>query len=190
MTNLNIMSYPWENHEFYTKWLAQTFFYVRHSTRLTSLAAGHCDFTEVGQVWHERFVEHSREERGHERLAAQDLAVLGYDVESDFVEFMSTRRLYSGYYYTNEPHLLMGYILALEETAAEFGPALLPVVKAAHGSKTTHFLAVHAKDDVEHVSAAHELVEMLPLAKINEVYESKRGALEAYKRLLENCAGR
>jgi len=30
---------PWENQSFYAEWLAQTYFYVRHSTRLLCLAA-------------------------------------------------------------------------------------------------------------------------------------------------------
>ena len=69
---------PWSNREFYGLWLTQTYHFVRHSTRLVTLASSRLPLDLEGL--RRRFVEHAKEEWGHERLAANDLKNLDFDL--------------------------------------------------------------------------------------------------------------
>src|SRR5262245_13457821 len=68
-------SFPWAHREAYAAWLAQTYYYVSHSTRLLALAASR--YTVADDAFHLRCLEHLREEKSHEKLATADLKALG-----------------------------------------------------------------------------------------------------------------
>ncbi len=152
-------SMPWDNKEFYANYLAQTFYYVRHSTRLLATSAGRLDY-ENQQPLHLRFLKHLGEEANHERLAINDLKALGYTVE-DFKELNSTRFFYESQYYKIEhknPLALMGYILYLEVLAQNICPPLAKKLTALYGKKAATFLLVHGEEDPHHVEEAQKLL--------------------------------
>ena len=114
-----IRNYPWENKRAYAEFLAQTYYYICHSTRL--LAASAARFSQEDQGMHKRFLLHTDEENSHELLALRDLQKLGFSIK-DFPEMAQTRILYEVQYYKVEhcdPAALMGYILALETLAGK-----------------------------------------------------------------------
>ncbi|HWU44947.1 MAG TPA: hypothetical protein VN132_15950, partial [Bdellovibrio sp.] len=49
--------YPWEDKNFYCAWLAQTTYYVRHSTRLLALGGALAPLQQ--QELHNRFLKHA-----------------------------------------------------------------------------------------------------------------------------------
>ncbi len=62
-----ILKMPWAENEYYCFWLAQSYYYIRNSTRLLASAAANFDVDR--QDLFNRFVSHLREENGHEKLA-------------------------------------------------------------------------------------------------------------------------
>lgn len=152
-------SMPWENIEFYANYLAQTFYYVRHSTRLLALSASRLNY-EKEQNFHLRFLKHLGEEANHERLAINDLKALGYSPQ-DYPELNSTRFFYECQYYKIEhtdPLALMGYILYLEVLAQNIAPLLAKKLTAIYGKKAVTFLMVHGEEDPHHVEEAQKLL--------------------------------
>ena len=67
-------SFPWESQKAYEYWLAQTFFFVKHSTRLLAMGSAFSGFEH--EDIHRRMIDHLKEEQGHEYLAVNDLKVL------------------------------------------------------------------------------------------------------------------
>ena len=176
----------WENRTVYADFLAQTYHYVRHSTRLLALASSRFEFSE--NAAHYRFLKHVSEEESHEKLALKDLQALGRNL-GDFREAVSTRAFYQTQYYSIEhlsPWSLLGYILALECSAASAGPAMFARVTAAHGKNCGLFLRVHAGEDVEHVKQAFKLLENLDARVINLVESSAELSCTLYANLLRD----
>ncbi|MGZ3787544.1 MAG: iron-containing redox enzyme family protein [Bacteriovorax sp.] len=168
-----INSCQWNNKEFYADYVAQTFYYVRHSTRLLALAASRLNY-ENEQNLHLRFIKHLGEESNHEKLALNDLKNLGYAKE-DFPELSSTRLLYEPQYYKIEhenPLALMGYILYLEALAQKACPPLAKKITDHYGAKTATFLHVHGEEDPKHVAEAVKLIGSLDGANLKAVHEN------------------
>lgn len=166
-------SLPWDNKEFYANYLAQTFYYVRHSTRLLATSAGRLTY-EGQQDLHLRFLKHLSEEANHERLATNDLKALGYKIE-DFKELNTTRFFYEGQYYKIEhkdPLALMGYILYLEVLAQNICPPLAKKLTALYGKKAATFLLVHGEEDPHHVEEAQKLLASLPTPALTIITEN------------------
>lgn len=153
---------PWENKEFYASYLAQTFYYVRHSTRMLAISAGRLNYEEQ-QNLHLRFLKHLGEEANHERLAINDLKALGYTV-NDFPELNATRCFYEPQYFKIEhqgPLALMGYILYLEVLAQNICPPLAKKLTGLYGKKAATFLLVHGEEDPHHVDEAQKMLATL-----------------------------
>lgn len=147
---------PFENPSVYAGWLAQTYYFVCHSTRLLSLAASRFDVTQ--DELHYRFIDHCKEEKAHEKIAIKDIEGVGFKFE-DFYELPQTQGFYQSQYYWIErvnPASFFGYILALEGGAILFGKKLAERVAKVHGKKPTQFLAVHANEDIGHLKKAFE----------------------------------
>src|SRR4051812_18758279 len=111
--------YPWHDPYAYGLYLAQTYFYVCHSTRLLAFSAGIMKTPDT--PFHRRFLEHASEEKGHEMMLLNDLAKLGFKI-TDFTEMPETRMFWEPQFYKiqhNDPLSVMGYIIALEAIAAE-----------------------------------------------------------------------
>jgi thiaminase len=153
--------FPWQEKEPYANFLAQTFYYVRHSTRLLALAAGR--IAPGDRKSFDRFIKHIGEERNHEELARRDIGNLGYDLDA-IPEMPCTRMLWEPQYYKVEhesPMALLGYILMLEMLAANEGGEVVKVISEAHGADCLSFLQLHGQEDVKHVQEAIKLAESL-----------------------------
>ena len=119
-----MLQYPWEDPYAYAMWLAQTYYMVSHSTRLVALA-GAC--VKLGsEKLHARFVDHSREERGHQAVCVSDIQALGFEL-NDFPKTFQAQAMYQIQYYWIQfqgAASFFGYTLALECLAEQFGPQL------------------------------------------------------------------
>ncbi|MEY4513589.1 MAG: hypothetical protein RLZZ450_5711 [Pseudomonadota bacterium] len=154
-------AFPWRERQAYGDWLAQTYFYVRHSTRLLAAAAGRFPQGDRGDALHYRFASHIAEEKRHERLAVHDLQQLGLAL-SQFPERHATRLFYEPQYYKLEhesPATLFGYILPLEAIGPAYGKQVCSMVVAEFGPKCDAFLRVHAEEDDDHIAKALRLLE-------------------------------
>ncbi|MBY0414580.1 MAG: iron-containing redox enzyme family protein [Bdellovibrionales bacterium] len=177
---------PWDNIDFYANYLAQTFYYVRHSTRLLATSAGRLSY-ENQQMLHLRFLKHLGEEANHERLALNDLKFLGYKIE-DFKEMNSTRFFYEPQYFKIEhidPLALMGYILYLEVLAQHICPPLSKKLTTLYGKKASTFLLVHGEEDPHHVEEAQKLLATLPPASIAIITENLLQSSEAFNMMFK-----
>lgn len=184
-TRCAVRQFPWEDRGSYANWLAQTALMVSHSTRLTTLAAAHCPASQTRL--HHRLIDHSREERGHELLAASDLEELGLKVE-DFPRLPSAAALVQIQYYWIQHRgaiSLYGYILSLECMSRELGPEVLGRVSSAHGDRASRFIQLHAKDDIEHVDRAFKQLDAIPERERSLVVENLELSAALYRRLLE-----
>lgn len=157
----NYRHFPWSNKLAYAEYLAQTYYYVSHSTRL--LAAAAARFSQADQAFHRRFLKHTDEENSHELLALRDLQKLGYKLE-DFPELPQTRTFYEIQYYKIEhcdPAALLGYILALETLAGRELQETKSKLLDFYGKDCVKFIQVHADEDPDHIQKALEVVDAL-----------------------------
>jgi len=151
-----VLSFPWRNRAAYADWLAQTYFHVRHSTRLLAASAARFPHDDAGNALHQRFSAHIGEEKSHELLAAHDIKALGLKLE-DFPERYATRMFYEPQYYKIEhqdPCALFGYILQLEGITVSRGKWVLAHLDEAYGRSAGTFMRVHAEEDVDHLDRA------------------------------------
>lgn len=183
-TSRVILSYPWHNAQAYGMWLAQTYCMVNHSTRLVALAGA---YSPIGQEsLHHRFVDHSREERGHEKICVSDIKELGYELR-DFPKLPPSEAMYQIQYYWIQhrgPTSFFGYTLALECLAEYFGPQIFKMCCDAHGPKAAKFLKLHSEADVEHVESAFEQIDKLPVQELELVRENLLLSSETYRWML------
>jgi hypothetical protein len=185
----SIDRFPWENRRAYGDWLAQTFYYVRHSTRLLAAAAARFPNDERGDALHRRFAAHMAEEKKHERLCVHDLAAIGFALDS-FPERSATRMFYEPQYFKIEhqaPTALFGYILPLEALGPAHGARLIARVTSAHGETCTAFLRLHAAEDVAHVEKAFALVHSLPDQDVLRIEANVEQTTAAYVGMLDAC---
>ena len=156
-----IDNFPWTDPTAYASWLGQTYYYAEKSTRILALASAHFPLTE--NKFHARFIDHAREEKGHERLLINDLKGLNKEL-NQIPELPEMSAFYQCLYYWIEhinPVGIFGWVLCLEGLAVKRGPQLYEKVLKAHGPKATTFLKVHANEDVEHLATAFDLLNSL-----------------------------
>jgi hypothetical protein len=185
-----LLGFPWEHKQAYAAWLTQTFFYVRHSTRLLAAAAARFSLDNRGNAFHLRFGAHIGEERSHEKLALHDLKQLGASTDA-LRELSSTRMFYETQYYKInyvDPFALYGYILMLEATGPVCGGEIVERVTRAHGPKCATFLKLHAEEDVDHVQRALEMVAELDPATHEIVLQNLHQSARAYCLMLLEIA--
>jgi hypothetical protein len=142
--------YPWDNKEAYAWWLSQTYYFVRHTTVLLSLAAA--KFGHQSRARHYATFHHIREEMNHDLMPLDDLKGLGTDI-SKYPELEETSAFYqSQYYFVQQVHpvALYGYALALEGLASKKLPALYERLKKLYGEKAVKFIKVHGVVDQDH----------------------------------------
>lgn len=183
----NIYSCNWSNKDFYSDYVAQTFYYVRHSTRLLALCASRLNY-ETEQPIHLRFIKHLGEEFNHEKLATNDLKNLGVHV-NDFPELITTRLLYEPQYYKIEherPLALMGYVLYLEALAQKLSPIVAKEISNKYGPKTATFFQVHGEEDPKHVAEAVKLISSLSEADLISIENNLIQSSEIYNMLIHD----
>lgn len=183
-----IRDYPWSNKEFYAAWLSQSFFYSRQVTRLLLSAASRFDL-ERGHL-HKRFVDHAREEKGHEILATRDVADLGYRIE-DIGEFSITRAFYQSQYFAVQsisPEALFGWILPLEGLAIAWGKEVRTLVKSQNEDRPTRFLDIHVDEDPDHVEKAMEILTSCELSRHEKaILDNMDFTVDLYFEILDGC---
>jgi hypothetical protein len=176
----------WEDKAVYAEYVAQTFYYCAHTTRLLAVAGAL--FGVDREKLHQRFLKHAAEERGHQLLAVRDLAKLGHSLE-DFPELPLTSALYETQYHRImriNPLTLFGYILALEGNAVAYGPMVYDTVRKAHGDGPASFLRVHAEEDPDHLDTAFTMVSALSTDEQRLVLENTKYSLAMYDAFLRS----
>ncbi len=183
----DLSQFPWEDKAAYATWLAQTWYFVKQSTRLLALAAAQCELSEVDL--HRRFLSHLKEETGHEILAEQDLKFLGYH-PSELVEFNVTKAFYqTQYYYLHQfgSYHLMGWICFLEGIASRFG-GVATQRASVHGAQAVRFLKLHGEEDVEHINSAFKVIKLFNQQQSTYVLNSFLESAERYQAMLATAA--
>lgn len=177
--------FPWEDKNCYSLWLAQTFYFVSHSTRLLATASGRFP---IGQdTLHYRFAKHIVEESKHERLALADINNLGKDI-TNLPELSQTSAFYQTQYYWIEhisPISFYGYILLLEGSAVRKGPYATERIHRTLGDKCTSFLKVHGAEDIEHLEEAFDQLEKLDPASLQLIEKNLILSCDIYCSILE-----
>ena len=175
---------PWTNKEFYKNWLAQSFYYTTHSTRMLAFAAGWSPAGE--QNYYRRSLAHIREEQSHDLIAVRDLEKLGSQREK-YAELEICRSLWEPQFYKMQrnPKILLGYILALENLAVMTFPKLNQVLQETYGKEACHFVRVHAEDDPDHVEEAVRQIEACTADEQEEILKNFNQTCVAYRLLLE-----
>lgn len=190
--NLNVMNdlvltLPWHEPVFYGNWLAQTYFYARHTTRLLAMAAAHSPLGE-GE-YHTRFLEHAHEEKGHEKLLLNDMKFIGFQLD-DTRETAAAAALYQTQFYHIQnlsPRIFMGYVLALEAFAARCGAGMNERIEKAHTARGASFIRVHAQEDLDHTAKALEKIAKLPEPVLTEAIANMEQTFERYRMMLREC---
>jgi len=155
----SILKLDWKNKKVYGDFLAQTYFHIRHSTRL--LAAAAARFPVEQENLHLQCMKHAAEERSHERLSLADLNSLGFSL-NDFPELPATKSLYRSNYYLIEhegPLSLFGYAYFLEWIAVAAGGKVIESAESFHGKKSIAHMHVHTNEDPEHIKVYEKQLE-------------------------------
>lgn len=179
------MSLPWGDLAFYKSWLAQSYYFVRHSTRLLAIASSQARFDQP--QLHVRMAQHISEEAFHEKLAERDLSQLGFKI-SDIEEKAITKAFYRNQYYGIENSgscYLLGYILFLEWMAVRSGPQVCERLSEGVDIKAQSFLRVHAEEDKDHVEKAIQQISGLRGADLEMALESFSVSSELYEKMLQ-----
>jgi thiaminase len=178
----------WDDKKKYGAFLAHTYYYVCHSTRLLALAASRFPLNQ--DKLHYRFLAHISEETRHEILATKDLENLGFKI-GDFPETPATQAFYQCQYFQIE-HLssasFLGYVLMLEGLAVEKGAWLCERVTKKHGTKAAAFLKVHANEDIEHLEKAFDQIKHLGEIEKSHVSNNLILSCHLYNAVLEGLS--
>lgn len=189
--NINVickqfLNSDWEDTSFYSEYLAQSFHYICHSTKLLALAIAHSN--ENQKAFYRRSVKHISEEDGHQYLAETDLKRLGMKLSS-FKENDATKLLWEPQYYkiSQINTSILGYILGLECIAVKTFDEIYARVKTAHGDKASSFIRVHAEEDPGHVEQA-----IAELSRLNEservvVNQNYQQTILAFGQMIQSC---
>ena len=185
-----IDGFPWESKVAYADWLAQTYYYVRHTTRLLAASAARFPFGDVGNALHHRFAAHMNEEKKHELLAIHDLQQIGESI-GKLPERSPTRAFYEAQYFKIEhifPTALFGYILPLESLGPACGARIIERVTQAHGSKCISFLRLHSSEDVAHLEKALAMIAGVSREEQVAIEDNMRQTTWCYCALLSDIA--
>lgn len=178
---------PWETKEWYAEYLAQTFYYITHTTKLLKFAADHAKNPELKEC----LMHHVSEENGHEHWAAKDLKNLGYDLKQ-FAESKLTADLYGRIYdgiKKHGPAPIIGYAMALEGMSANACPKVAPILIKKYGEKCSTFIKNHAVIDQEHAKEGVNILAFFNEKEMEIIAEYIDLSTKAYTEFL-NSIGR
>jgi len=145
---------PWNDKNFYSEWLAQTYFMVAQTPRLICLAAARFGIEE--DSLHRSMVNHFSDEDKHEYVILDDLKNLGFSIE-DFSENPETQLIHQKLFYSIDridPVAIFGRILFLEMLAASIDEKFLSKIEPFYRAEQYNFLRIHLEEDIEHVKKA------------------------------------
>lgn len=167
----------------YANWLAQTYYFVCHSTPLLGYALPHLH----NEGLRRHFEKHLGEEAKHDLLLVKDLERMGLK-PTDFEELSSTKAFYHSQYYRisfEGGTSLLGYILFLEGLAA-FWANEIPVQYKDQYKNSLLFLKVHGEEDPHHVSEAISAIENLSAREQEHILENLEYSYEIYQQMLHD----
>lgn len=174
----------WEDKMAYGLWLKQTYNMVNYSTRLVALAGAWADLDV--EFLHNRYVDHSREERGHPILCVRDLECLGYNLDT-FPTLYESEAMYQCQYFWilhREPASFFGYTLSLETLAIKFCDEVYARLCKAHGKNAATFLKLHSGADIDHLQSAYKAISQLNDTQIEMALENLKLSCEIYRGML------
>ena len=175
-----------ENTEVYCEYLAQTYFFATHTVRLLSYAAS--KMRDSDRAFQKRFIEHCQEEADHDLILIADLKKFNKEI-TDFEELPEIGLMWQSQYHLidEDPLIFMGYIIALEEIAANFGTAACEKVKSFHG-KGYQFLKVHGEEDVDHIEHAYNVISQLDDVRKKKILKNAEQTFFAYNSMVFSLA--
>lgn len=168
--------------DIFGEWLAQTYFFVRHSTALLGHAMPHLRNDELRH----HFEKHMGEETRHDLLALKDIERLGKNIR-DFREMNLTKAFYHSQYYRitfEHGTALLGYILFLEGLAVTWGKVVYEELKDIHKNSML-FIKVHVEEDVHHLEGAIETIMKLSPEEQECIRDNLKFTNEMYRRILQ-----
>lgn len=167
--------------DFYCEWLAQTYYFVRHSTALLGYSMPH--LKNDGLRHH--FEHHLGEEQRHDLIALKDLEKMGRQI-SDYEESVMTQAFYQSQYYRisfEGGTSLLGYILFLEGLAVVWGKCVYEDIKDIHKGAAL-FLKVHAEEDPHHLESAIETILKLSTSEQEVILRNLRYSHQIYETII------
>jgi hypothetical protein len=183
-----VRRFPWQAESAYAEFLAQTYYYVGHSTRLLAASAARLGVED--EKLHHRFLKHTAEERSHHLLASHDLDKLGYAL-ANFPELPTTAAMYECQYFRIEhrdPTALFGYILALEGLSVAYGREVYESALKGFNERACTFLKVHVEEDIEHLETAFSYIETLSETKQMLIRQNLVHSCHLYNVFLDGIA--
>lgn len=182
---------PWQDPNFYKNYLAQTFYYVSYSTRLLCLSGGSVGIDKKGWDYHNRCIQHIREEFNHHLMAKKDLENMGSSLEK-YAELPSTKTFYQLQFHkiqNESPYALLGYILFLEGMATLAKPVIGRLTEL-YGKKCCTFLGAHYEldsGDDGHYEKAIEQIESLGEADKKACLDSFFQSADCFLSMMQAC---
>ncbi len=184
--------FPWQNREAYCMWLTQTYYLVRHTTRLLCLAAAKTPIEN--REMHYEWLTHLKEEKNHDLPILKDLKALGRTIEGA-VEFEETQLLINNQYHwlsVGTDVSLLGYALMLEGLSVKCIPSMLKSLEAAELENASSFIKLHGHIVEGHYPAGLDLLTKITSPKIqNEIMDNlKQTSLiysKIYRRISESA---
>lgn len=187
-TRQKVLSYDWQNKVFYTGWVGQIYHFLCHSTRMIPFAASQFDQTD--EVYFNRCIEHSHEEKGHQMMAINDLKALGsYPLEHPMLP--PTEQLYAYPYFVIEkedPIAIFGISAYMEGLSIEMGKPVTEKVIQAFGKRAASFLISHTHDDEDHIQEVFGALQSMPATRLNVVQRVFSGSNDNFLKTLELLA--
>ena len=182
--NKELINFPWGNKKCYTHWLAQTYFYVRHTTCFLALSADGWGVKNRDKQY--QALSHLRQELAHDLLLLEDLQALGDSIQNHN-EWPETQAFYQTQYYWIEretPAAHLGYAYLLEGVAHFAGPTICKELSKAYGPIGASFLNVHAEEDALHFEDGLNFLEKFSDVELKAFRECLRQADLIYRLIL------
>lgn len=176
---------PWKDRQAYAQWLAQTYYFVNHTTVLLAMSAAKHGVAPSRKD-HEEVLKHLRQETGHEKLALNDIKALGCDI-TDFPEYLETAVFYQAQYYWIDrfgPLAYTGYVLLLEGLAAKHAKTIVQMVEPEFGKTAISFLKVHLEVDDDHFDEGLKRLAMAPTEVVEMILKNLEQSQLLYQNIL------
>lgn len=182
-TQEKLLQMPWEDLNFYSAWLAQQYFLVRHTPRLLVACAARCSIEETAGFT--QALGHLKEEAGHDLWLLQDLRNLGFEI-GQFTSFPLTEALIQMQYYQIQVYgavALLGYAHYLELLSVVAAEQIAERVENRFGPRTAVFLRGHATADVKHTEQTWNLMQSFAEQDSRNVAENLRISSALYQKI-------
>lgn len=176
--------FPWTDKQAYASWLAQTYFFVKHTTIFIALTGARLGFEN--RELHYGVLDHFQGEKNHDLVALNDLKALGHSID-EFEEFLETSAFYqTQYYFIDHVHPIahLGFATFLEGLAAQFGEEIADKLEGAFGKKANRFIAIHAVEDQDHFEKGCQQLEKVSGKARPFIIQNLNQTADLYQKIL------